>query len=151
MTNAYYFSIQMARVPIVQSDIDNDDNSEEADDNGLIKGNVGALVSDIDANFEFDLDNTKLVPTSRVVVSVTEGKYRMVRRVLHNAGHSVLQLHRVRYGSVFLKDLEGGEVRPCTTEEKEWAENLAKSISAARQVTISAAKLEKRLSNQPSE
>lgn len=139
----------MARVPIVQTDIDN--SSEEADDNGLIKGNVGALVSDIEANSELDLDNTKLVPTSRVVVSVTEGKYRMVRRVLHNAGHSVLQLHRLRYGSIFLNDLEGGEVRPCTTEEKKWAENLAKSVSAARQVTLAAAKLEKRVSNQPSE
>ena len=139
----------MARVPIVQSDIDN--SSEEADDNGLIKGNVGALVSDIEANSELDLDNTKLVPTSRVIVSVTEGKYRMVRRVLHNAGHSVLQLHRLRYGSIFLNDLEGGEVRPCTTEEKKWAENLAKSVSAARQVTLAAVKLEKRLSNQPSE
>ena len=139
----------MARVPIVQTDIDN--SSEEADDNGLIKGNVGALVSDIEANSELDLDNTKLVPTSRVVVSVTEGKYRMVRRVLHNAGHSVLQLHRLRYGSIFLNDLEGGEVRPCTTEEKKWAENLAKSVSAARQVSLAAAKLEKRVSNQPSE
>ena len=139
----------MARVPIVQTDIDN--SSEEADDNGLIKGNVGALVSDIEANSELDLDNTKLVPTSRVVVSVTEGKYRMVRRVLHNAGHSVLQLHRLRYGSIFLNDLEGGEVRPCTTEERKWAENLAKSVSAARQVTLAAAKLEKRVSNHPSE
>ena len=139
----------MARVPIVQTDIDN--SSEEADDNGLIKGNVGALVSDIEANSELDLDNTKLVPTSRVIVSVTEGKYRMVRRVLHNAGHSVLQLHRLRYGSIFLNDLEGGEVRPCTTEERKWAENLAKSVSAARQVTLAAAKLEKRVSNQPSE
>lgn len=139
----------MARVPIVQTDIDN--SSEEADDNGLIKGNVGALVSDIEANSELDLDNTKLVPTSRVVVSVTEGKYRMVRRVLHNAGHSVLQLHRLRYGSIFLNDLEGGEVRPCTTEERKWAENLAKSVSAARQVSLAAAKLEKRVSNQPSE
>ena len=139
----------MARVPNVQSDVDN--SSEEADDNGLMKGNVGALVSDIEANSELDLDNTKLVPTSRVIVSVTEGKYRMVRRVLHNAGHSVLQLHRLRYGSIFLNDLEGGEVRPCTTEEKKWAENLAKSVSAARQVTLAAGKLEKRLSNQPSE
>ena len=133
----------------MQTDIDN--SSEEADDNGLIKGNVGALVSDIEANSELDLDNTKLVPTSRVVVSVTEGKYRMVRRVLHNAGHSVLQLHRLRYGSIFLNDLEGGEVRPCTTEERKWAENLAKSVSAARQVSLAAAKLEKRVSNQPSE
>lgn len=137
----------MARVPLFQSEMAADGEDEESDDNGLIKGNVGALVSTMDADTEVDLENTKLVPTSRVVVSVTEGKYRMVRRVLHNAGHSVLQLHRVRYGSVFLEDLEGGEVRPCTTEEKKWAENLAKSISAAKQVAISAAKQQKRVSD----
>lgn len=64
------------------------------------------------------------VRTSEVVLSVTEGKYRMVRRVLHNAGHSVLRLHRVRYGAVDLSDLEEGEVRAVSPEEKAWAEAL---------------------------
>lgn len=64
------------------------------------------------------------VRTSEVLLSVTEGKYRMVRRVLHNAGHSVLRLHRVRYGAVDLADLEEGEVRAVSPEEKAWAEAL---------------------------
>ena len=44
-----------------------------------------------------------------VWVSVTEGKHRMVRRMLHNAGASVLALHRESYGSVELGDLKEGE------------------------------------------
>ncbi len=40
-----------------------------------------------------------MVPTSSVRLTVTEGKYRMVRRILHNAGHSVIALHRRRYGN----------------------------------------------------
>jgi 16S rRNA U516 pseudouridylate synthase RsuA-like enzyme len=139
--------MQMARVPILDSqyrDDEDDANEGEKRDDGLIKGNAGTLVSESGSMSAEDLQNTKLVTTSRVVVSVTEGKYRMVRRVLHNAGHSVLQLHRVRYGSLFLKDLEAGEVRPCNPEEKQWAENLAKTVSAARQQAVSAAKIEAR-------
>lgn len=46
-----------------------------------------------------------------VWVSVTEGKHRMVRRMLHNAGASVLALHRESYGAVELADLKEGEYR----------------------------------------
>ena len=133
----------MARVPIFQSE--GEEEEEEADDNGLIKGNLGAIVTGGEESSEVDLENTKLVPTSKVIVSVTEGKYRMVRRVLHNSGHSVLQLHRIRYGSIFLTDLEGGEVRVCNVEEKKWAETLAKTVSAERQAVVQAAKKEKRV------
>jgi 23S rRNA pseudouridine2605 synthase len=44
-------------------------------------------------------------------LSVTEGKHRMVRRMLHNAGASVLALHRAQYGSVELGELSEGEYR----------------------------------------
>ena len=77
-------------------------------------------------------DGEQLVRTSRVVLSVTEGKYRMVRRVLHNAGHSVLRLHRQSYGSCRLGDLEEGEVRTCTAEEASWARSLLKAKAKAR-------------------
>ena len=42
---------------------------------------------------------------------VTEGRNRVVRRMLHNAGHSVLDLQRVRYGTVALGDLEIGQTQ----------------------------------------
>ena len=48
---------------------------------------------------------------------VTEGRNRVVRRMLHNAGHSVLDLQRVRYGSVELGDLAAGQTRPLTDAE----------------------------------
>ena len=48
---------------------------------------------------------------------VTEGRNRIVRRMLHNAGHSVLDLHRVRYGLVELGDLAVGQTRPLTDVE----------------------------------
>ena len=48
---------------------------------------------------------------------VTEGRNRVVRRMLHNAGHSVLDLQRVRYGSIELGDLAAGQTRPLTDAE----------------------------------
>lgn len=46
-----------------------------------------------------------------VWLSVTEGKHRMVRRMLHNTGASVLALHRECYGVVELNDLAQGEFK----------------------------------------
>ena len=40
------------------------------------------------------------------------------RRILHNsAGHSVINLHRVRYGGIHLNEIDEGEVRPITDDE----------------------------------
>ncbi len=51
-----------------------------------------------------------------VWLSVTEGKHRMVRRMLHNAGASVLALHRESYGAIELGDLKVGDYRLVTEE-----------------------------------
>ena len=48
---------------------------------------------------------------------VTEGRNRIVRRMLHNAGHSVLELERVRFGSITLGQLDEGASRNVTAEE----------------------------------
>ncbi len=53
--------------------------------------------------------------TVRLVV--TEGKHRMVRRMLNNAGHPVLELQRIRFGPFRLGDLAEGELRPADAEE----------------------------------
>ena len=50
-------------------------------------------------------------------ITVCEGKHRMVRRMLHNAGASVLALHRLRYGSVALNSLEVGRHREINDDE----------------------------------
>jgi 23S rRNA pseudouridine2605 synthase len=52
-----------------------------------------------------------------VQLVVREGKHRMVRRMLHNAGASVIALHRIRYGSCALGDLDEGQVRPVSPDE----------------------------------
>lgn len=55
-----------------------------------------------------------------VRLTVTEGKHRMVRRMLANAGHPVLELTRVRYGGFELGALPVGEAREATPEERAW-------------------------------
>lgn len=52
-----------------------------------------------------------------VVLAVTEGKHRMVRRMLANAGHPVVALRRLSFGPLVLGDLEAGAWRPVTDEE----------------------------------
>jgi pseudouridine synthase len=52
-----------------------------------------------------------------IELTVCEGKYRMVRRMLHNAGASVLALHRMRYGSISLGSLEVGSYRDVSDVE----------------------------------
>lgn len=60
---------------------------------------------------------TQAGASAQVCVEVTEGKHRMVRRVLHNAGASVLALHRLSFGGVQLGELEEGAWRVLSDEE----------------------------------
>jgi 23S rRNA pseudouridine2605 synthase len=55
---------------------------------------------------------------------VREGKHRMVRRILANAGHPVIALHRVRYGVVTLDGLAEGEVAPVSATDVERLRSL---------------------------
>ncbi|MGA9116033.1 MAG: pseudouridine synthase, partial [Bacteroidota bacterium] len=52
-----------------------------------------------------------------VVITVTEGKNRQVRRMFDTLGYAVLSLKRVRVGSVLLGDLPPGAVRRLSPEE----------------------------------
>jgi 23S rRNA pseudouridine2605 synthase len=73
-----------------------------------LKGELAAGVATSDGVFPAAL---MAASEGEVTVVVTEGKYRMVRRVLANCGHPVTALHRTRYGPVVLADLglaEGG-------------------------------------------
>ncbi len=69
---------------------------------------------------------SKWVECSQVRLSVCEGKYRMVRRLLHNAGHSVIALHRVKYGKIELDPgfTQEGDLRECSLEESYWARSI---------------------------
>lgn len=50
-------------------------------------------------------------PTSWISVTLTEGKYRQVRKMTAAAGFPTLRLVRVRIGNIHLGDLLAGEVR----------------------------------------
>ena len=50
-------------------------------------------------------------PTSWVSITLTEGKYRQVRKMTAAAGFPTLRLVRVRIGNIHLGDLKAGEVR----------------------------------------
>eukprot|EP00615_Pteridomonas_danica_P004781 CAMPEP_0114334618 /NCGR_PEP_ID=MMETSP0101-20121206/4505_1 /TAXON_ID=38822 ORGANISM="Pteridomonas danica, Strain PT" /NCGR_SAMPLE_ID=MMETSP0101 /ASSEMBLY_ACC=CAM_ASM_000211 /LENGTH=245 /DNA_ID=CAMNT_0001465957 /DNA_START=361 /DNA_END=1095 /DNA_ORIENTATION=- len=62
--------------------------------------------------------------TVRVVV--TEGKHRMVRRMLANVGLPVMKLHRSRYGNICLDTLAIKEGEHCEVPETctQWARSL---------------------------
>ena len=64
------------------------------------------------------------VDGQKVRLTVTEGKYRMVRRILANCGHPVAALHRERYGEVWLNDLEQGDSVAVGDDELKWALGL---------------------------
>lgn len=73
------------------------------------------------SSFDAFLISQGLTTASTVRLVVREGKYRMVRRILHNAGHSVVALHRTRYGEVSLGELPENELRPIYPDELHWA------------------------------
>jgi len=50
-------------------------------------------------------------PTSWVSITLSEGKYRQVRKMTAAAGFPTLRLVRVRIGNITLSDLSPGEVR----------------------------------------
>lgn len=49
-------------------------------------------------------------PTSWISITLTEGKFRQVRKMTSAVGHPTLRLVRVRIGDILLGDLEAGGV-----------------------------------------
>ncbi len=55
--------------------------------------------------------------TARLEITVTEGRNRLVRRVLLKVGHPVLSLRRVQFAGIGITGLKPGELRPLTPAE----------------------------------
>ena len=66
---------------------------------------------------------------SIVELVVTEGKHRMVRRILANSGYPVEHLHRVAYGPIELGDLQPEQLREATDAEYESLRALGAPIT----------------------
>ncbi len=54
---------------------------------------------------------------SRLLVVVSEGRYRLIRRVCEKLGFKVLRLKRIRIGPVALGRIQVGETRPLSGDE----------------------------------
>jgi 23S rRNA pseudouridine2605 synthase len=54
-----------------------------------------------------------------LTVTVREGKKREVRLLVQKAGLTLLSLHRIRVGALVLGNLDIGEFRPLTAQERE--------------------------------
>ena len=54
-------------------------------------------------------------PTSWASITVTEGKFRQVRKMTAAVGFPTLRLVRIRVGNIFLNDLKAGEVVEVST------------------------------------
>ena len=64
---------------------------------------AGAPARKLPVEEDRGLNQNRPSAVSEVVLEVSEGKYRMVRRILANIGLPVLALHRTRYGLVTLE------------------------------------------------
>ena len=92
-------------------------------DGPIVDGELGDIIELGGDEYEKDQDNYS-GPYTDVRLIVSEGKYRMVRRMLANCGHPVVELRRERHGEIELGDLKVGEFREATEEELEWARTL---------------------------
>ena len=81
-----------------------------------LKERLAAGIDTADGRYTGDV---RAIDGDRVTLAVAEGKHRMVRRMLANAGHPVIGLRRLSYGPFVLGDLAVGAWRE--PSEAEWA------------------------------
>jgi 16S rRNA pseudouridine516 synthase len=62
----------------------------------------------------------KVITPTEIELTISEGMYHQVKRMIAAVDNEVLELHRIRIGDITLDDqLEPGEYRPLTNEEIE--------------------------------
>ena len=105
---------------------DNDEDENELEELLMQSEEVNGDEDDDDEDGEMVMIEDYIGPYSDVKLTVKEGKYRMVRRMLANCGHPVVALQRLRHGNVELGDLKVGEFRHATEDEIAWAKTLIK-------------------------
>ena len=63
-----------------------------------------------------------------VEITVTEGKNRLVRRMLTAIGHPVSKLRRESFATVSIRDLAPGQLRPLTAEEIDRVRDVSQGV-----------------------
>ena len=89
-----------------------------------IRAKIPAHYNQTDLKKRGYLDVFDATELTRVTVRVHEGKYRIVRRIMYNAGHEVVTLTRREFGKISLGDLPVGEFRDMTEAEEAWVLSL---------------------------
>ena len=91
-----------------------------------IKSGLPSEYNTTDLKLRGYIDIFDATSLSTVTLTVSEGKYRMVRRMLANVGHPVVTLHRARLGEITLGDIPVGQTRTLTPTELKWAHQQLK-------------------------
>ena len=89
-----------------------------------IRRNLPSEYNVTDLKMRGFLDVLEAKELSQVRLVVSEGKHRMVRRMLATCGHPVVSLKRERMGAITLGDLEEGALRNLTRKEEKWAQSI---------------------------
>lgn len=69
---------------------------------------------------------------AQVEITVTEGRNRLVRRMMLKVGHPVLELRRQSFASLTLRGMERGEVRELTAAEVQQLREMAGRMTRRR-------------------
>jgi 23S rRNA pseudouridine2605 synthase len=67
-----------------------------------------------------------------VEVTVTEGRYRLIRRMFAQLGHPVSKLRRESFGTISLRNMERGQLRPLTKPEVTRLQELARGVNPSK-------------------
>lgn len=65
-------------------------------------------------------------------ITVTEGRYRLIRRMLAQLGHPVAKLRRESFATLSIRGMERGQVRPLTVAEVQRLRDVAAGKAPAR-------------------
>ena len=67
-----------------------------------------------------------------VEVTVTEGRYRLIRRMFAQLGHPVSKLRRESFGTISLRNMERGQIRALTQAEITRLQELARGVNPSK-------------------
>lgn len=83
----------------------------------IAKPHTVELISNPGSLYPYAADHREVYPHSWLLITLTEGKFRQVRKMVHAVKHRCLRLVRLSISDLFLGDLRPGKVRELQREE----------------------------------